>query len=178
MADRGPYIHLFSGTRFYPQDPRPENIYISDIAHALSNICRFTGHVRDFLSVAQHCVMCAEQAPKAYKLEALLHDASEAYIADLSRPVKSLLDDYRKIEERIEIACATCFGLPYPMSPVVKEIDDRMLITEASQLFADDPNAWWKTAPGDPLQLFDIKIPSWSPRAAELRFLEAFNKLV
>ncbi len=86
MSDvrRGDWIQVRSGRKFHPLDPRPEDVDINDIAHALSNLCRFTGHCTDFYSVAQHSVIASQIVPPASALAALLHDASEAYMGDIS----------------------------------------------------------------------------------------------
>src|SRR5579885_2784587 len=86
----GDWIQTYCGVAFYPLDPRPEEILIEDIAHALSMLCRFTGHVKRFYSVAQHCVYVSHRCDPKDALWGLLHDAAEAYLNDISRPVKSL----------------------------------------------------------------------------------------
>src|ERR1700724_2684254 len=83
----GGWQQTFTGRRFYPLSPRVEDVCIEDIAHALSNICRYGGHCREFYSVAQHCNMVSDWMPE-FKLEGLLHDSPEAYIGDMVRPVK------------------------------------------------------------------------------------------
>src|ERR1700683_336889 len=88
MADRGAWIVTFSGRRFYVLDPRPSDVRIEDIAHSLSLQCRFNGHVKNFYSVAQHSVLVSERCDPADALYGLLHDASEAYIGDMSAPLK------------------------------------------------------------------------------------------
>jgi uncharacterized protein len=90
-AKRGDWIQTYTGRRVYPLDPSPEDIDIADIAHALSNVCRFTGHVREFYSVAQHSVIVSECVPAPFALLGLMHDAPEAYIGDISRPLKKSL---------------------------------------------------------------------------------------
>ena len=96
---KGDWIQTFTGKRIYPFDPDPDLICIDDIAHALSNICRFTGHVKHFYSVAQHSVIVANAIPDSLGvphtnelyLQALLHDAQEYLFSDLSRPLKRSL---------------------------------------------------------------------------------------
>src|SRR5271165_7548492 len=85
---KGDWIQTYTGRVMYPLDPRPEEINIIDIAHALSNLCRFTGHVRTFYSVAEHSVRVSQHCDPKDALWGLLHDASEAYLADMSRPMK------------------------------------------------------------------------------------------
>src|SRR5712664_1181267 len=88
MSDRGPWIETFTGHAFYLLDPRPEDILIEDIAHALSQACRFTCHTRRFYSVAEHSYHIAVLCEKEYKLGGLLDDAEETYLGDMNRPLK------------------------------------------------------------------------------------------
>ena len=145
MSERkGDWIQTFSGGQFWPIDPRPEEIRIVDIAHALSNVCRFTGHVSEFYSVAQHSVhvmqLLDSDAPLWLKRWALLHDASEAYIADLSRPVKrsgAIGEEYLKVEAVIMAAVCQRFDLPVEMPSAVHRADNIMLATEKRDLMDD-----------------------------------------
>jgi len=103
----------------------PSDIDIVDIAHSLSNLCRFNGHSRKFYSVAQHSCWVAAHCPPEYKLEGLLHDAAEAYIGDVTRPLKQLLGEpYKQLEQSIELAIALRFGLTYPWPDSVKDADN------------------------------------------------------
>ena len=166
---RGDWIQTFSGRRFYPADPRAEDMDIGDVAHALSMICRFNGHTRWHYSVAQHAVLSARQAPREHAFEALHHADTEAWIADLTRPVKHMLPPYVKMEAKIDRVKCKWLGLPHPMSSAVKMIDNRMLVTEASQLLSGRGEAWWRE-PHWP-QPYDIKIKEWTPAYAEEQFL-------
>ncbi len=149
-ADGG-FIITASGRRFYPLAPQPEDVDPFDIAHALANMCRFTGHVREFYSVAQHCVMVSEKlrapinvgisgerAQRPLQLAGLLHDAAEAYLVDLARPIKHLpeLAAFRAADAAIEAAIEQRFGLaPKALrAPEVHEVDMRALVTEARDL--------------------------------------------
>ena len=101
------YITTVTGKHFYPLDPRQEDIDIVDIAQALAFICRANGHFRHFYSVAQHSIACAKEAiERGYALEVilgcLLHDASEAYLCDVTRPVKQHIPQYLQAEERLQ----------------------------------------------------------------------------
>src|SRR5690242_720613 len=110
-------IRTYTGRAFSPLDPNPDDIVIEDIAHALSLNCRFTGHVRWHYSVAQHSVLCSEIVPSEYALTALLHDASEAYLSDIARPIKQqpdFGDTYLRYEGALERAIAERFSLDYP----------------------------------------------------------------
>jgi hypothetical protein len=124
------YVQTIGGTMFWPMDPRADEISIDDIAHALSQQCRYAGHTPGFYSVAQHLVVCCDQAVKLcpdLALTVLMHDASEAYLSDLPRPVKRMLSGYLDIERTVEQAIPDKYGLAYPYPAIVRLIDNRML---------------------------------------------------
>lgn len=168
MADTDTgWIVTYTGKKFYPLAPRVEDIDIFDIAHALSNICRFTGHVKQFYSVAQHSVLAARQAPVWLKLSMLLHDASEAYLCDVSRPVKHSpgMEGYRIAEARLQGLVSRRFDVFFD-DPLVHEIDNRMLMTERRDLMSS--RHAWSVGNQPP---YDIVVKPWSPRKAEREFL-------
>lgn len=170
------YIHTFSGKNFYFNDP--STVKITDIAHALSNICRWTGHVKRFYSVAQHSVICAQQCP-AFGLRALLHDAAEAYIGDINKPLKTLLGQtIIDIESRIERAVWTRFGLSLEPGQVerrtVKSVDQRVGATEALQLMNVQNCRGFDGAS----IITGLKIEPLYPFDAEKLFLETFKELM
>lgn len=171
--DRETWVQTFTGRQVWPLNPRVEDICAEDIAHALANQCRYTGHTRQFYSVAQHSVLAAQHCPEA-PLWALLHDAAEAYLADVARPVKRHLTNYRQIEERLERVIAERFGLPWPMPACVKEIDLRLLATERRDLMATPPIPWVSTENVEPLSL---RIEPWSAFFAEQLFLKELGRL-
>lgn len=112
-----------------PLEPKLEDIDIQDIAHALSYMCRANGHIKIFFSVAQHCINCAVEAgfreySKRVQLACLLHDASEAYIADITRPVKHNLSDYIVFEERLQSLIYMKYGLSDLNEMENRQIDD------------------------------------------------------
>lgn len=140
----GDFIQTYTGTYFYPLDPREEEIHIEDIAQALSNQCRFSGHLRCFYGVGQHSLMVASILPREKQLWGLLHDASEAYLVDLPRPIKyySVIgEEYQKAERRLMEVIAGRFALPgeFWEDPQVKEADNMMLQAEARDLFQECP---------------------------------------
>lgn len=128
------YLTTVSGRALDLQRVTPGDISILDIAHSLSNLCRFAGHTREFYSVAQHSVRVALALPPGLQLAGLLHDAAEAYVADLPRPIKHLLPDYKKIETGVWDAISYRFGLPRFEHPMVKEADNSALRTEWEEL--------------------------------------------
>ena len=129
----GDWIKTFTSKQFFPLDPHLEDIDIIDIAHALGNICRFTGHCKEFFSVAQHSILASHYAETLVeKQQALLHDASEAYLSDVSRPLKRCIEftEYKKFEKTLQDMIFTKFGLPTIILPSIKIIDNRLLYTE------------------------------------------------
>lgn len=127
-------IRTFTGKYVNVFEPTIDMICIEDIAHALSNQCRFGGHLPRFYSVAQHSIMCCELADSEYKLQALLHDASEAYLLDIPRPIKHGLSNYKVIEDRLMTLIAEKFGFDYPLHEQVKHIDEVVLRFEWDHL--------------------------------------------
>ncbi len=132
------HITTYSGEDFNPLSPNPSQIKITDIAHALSLMCRANGHFMRFYSVAQHCINCAMEAKarnysKKVQLACLLHDASEAYISDLTRPVKRSLDGYVAIEAKLQETINRKFieeALSEQDWVQLEEIDDDLLVCE------------------------------------------------
>jgi hypothetical protein len=172
----GDWMQTYTGVQFWPLDPRPEEIQIEDIAHSLANQCRYAGHVQEFYSVAQHSVMVARIVPQEHALWGLLHDAAEAYLVDLPRPVKRysrLGDEYRAIEARLMIALCARFQLPSDEPEWVKRADDVLLMTEKRDLMPNSPAKWRETA--EPLE--DVIVP-WAPAKAKAQFLMEFRDIV
>lgn len=110
------FIRTFSGKHFYYDKINKDDIDINDIAVSLSNICRFAGHLSHFYSVAQHAVLCSQLVPQEFAFEALMHDATEAYCQDIPAPLKRLLPDYKRMEEKIDAVIREKYGLPPVMS--------------------------------------------------------------
>lgn len=130
-----------SHVRFAPQEPVGDDIHIRDIAHALSYLCRANGHFNSFYSVAQHCVNCCLEArargcSREVQLACLLHDASEAYMSDVTRPVKRLLPQYVEIEKRLQGIIYEKFGAAGE-DPAIEEIDDALLYHEFVHLLGE-----------------------------------------
>lgn len=103
------YITTYLKKYFDPVNADINDIEIADIAHALSLLCRANGHFVQFYSVAQHCLNCAKEAKmrgysKRVQLGCLLHDASEAYLSDVTRPIKAQLPKYLEVEEKLQNA--------------------------------------------------------------------------
>jgi len=166
------WIVTFRGHHVYPFEMKLADIDIYDIAHALSLICRFTGHTRQFYSVAEHSVRVSRTCTPANALWGLMHDASEAYIADIARPVKHTpeMQEYRNIETRIMCSIATRFGLPLEMPLDIKEADDALMYTEARDLLRD--HDWI-----DDKKCLPQRIRPMHPEQAELAFLQRYREL-
>lgn len=166
MLASGKYFRLLS---------TGQEIKIEDIAHALSHLCRFTGHTREFYSVAQHSVLCSHLVPAEFALEALLHDATEAYIGDMSTPLKSLLPRYKAIESAIWYEIADTFGVARQLSQEVKRADLIMLATERRDLL-NEHNAVWPELAGIKPAWFHI-IPHHSS-TARCMFMTRFKSIM
>lgn len=168
-----------SVTQFWPLDVRPGDIHVCDIAHALSNICRWTGHVRRFWSVAAHSLLVASLVPPEFRLEALLHDAHEAYLTDIARPIKYLpqLAGYREIENSLDKVIRHFFGLPLEMSPEVKRADNIALVTEARDLVPGVTQQQWYLDYASKYPPRKQRIRPWDGWMARSRFIEEFERL-
>jgi hypothetical protein len=180
MADRRRLdaICTFTGRAIRPLDPKPSDIDILDIAHSLANQCRFTGHTKEFYSVAQHSVHVSELCNE-FPLEGLLHDASETYLSDIARPIKKADDllaiEYRGVEAELQFAIEQRFNLNPASEAEVKKADDAMLGAEARDLMHED---FFKFG----MSKFDYSsgpnpIIPWEPEKAESLFLERYMNL-
>ena len=136
------WILTNSGKHFDFADPQPDQIDILDIAQGLANECRYAGQCRTFYSVAQHSFLASQIVSHRNALEALLHDAAEAYCKDIPRPLKYMLPDYQEIEARVEGAIRERFKLPAQMTPEVKRADLILLATERRDLMPSDDTPW------------------------------------
>lgn len=160
-----------SGRRFWPADPRLDDISIGDIAHALSMQCRFGGHSQAFYSVAQHSVLVARQCSPGNALVGLLHDATEAYLQDIIRPLKREL---RAIYKPLELAWAHAIGLVFGLGDRLAEVPDEVHAADRAVLVAEHRDLM---APCPEWPLGESQLPRiepWSPGRARAEFLHAF----
>lgn len=169
-ARKGDWMQTYSGAQFWPMDPRASEVRIGDIAAALSKLCRYGGQCNRFYSVAEHCVHVANHAPEGLKLDALMHDASEAYLSDVIRPIKSFLTSYLEIEAGLERVIAERFRLTWPMPAEVKRLDTAILADERDQAMAPPPMPWPQTT--EPA--LGVTLQFWTPAVAQYEFLNSF----
>lgn len=170
----GDWMQTFSGEMFWPLDPKPEEVHIEDIAHALSLVCRYGGHAKFHYSVGQHSILASRMVDEDFALQALLHDAAEAYIGDMIRPVKRYITDFQGIEDAILRAVGERFGVELVDLPKeVKEADERMLATEVLYIRGKPPVPWTLKA----LPYHGVSIEKWVPLETETRFLRSFYAL-
>lgn len=177
MAD---HITTYGGTYFYPTEPKMEDFHITDAAHALSLICRGNGHVKQFFSVGQHCILCArEAAARGYsarvRLACLLHDASEAYMSDVPRPFKKYLKEYTVFEDRLlSLIYEKYLGsdVTEAEQAQIREIDNDLLAYDLCYLLGEGRE-------GDLPQLaceFQYEVLDFT--AVEREYLELFRQLM
>ncbi len=165
-----PFIQTHTGRKVHFLNPVEEEIDIEDIAHTLSLLCRYGGHCQEFYSVAQHSVLCAREVPERLRLEALLHDASEAYLVDMPRPIKRTLKEYTDIENKIQSVISKKYGINYPFSKEVHFIDNKMLATEAKTLMKTNEGFEGFPKP------FPWSVRPWSPQEAKYNFICMFDE--
>lgn len=169
-------IRTFTGRNLNVFAPDPEMIDIEDIAHALSLQCRFGGHVTEFYSVAQHSVMCSDmilthseelgispENENSAAFEALMHDASEAYLIDLPKPIKNKLEDYKRVEDDMMRLISNKFCFDYPLNDYVKFVDNQMFQIEWGALMLNKSDV--------------IGLQCWTPENAKTIFLQTFDTL-
>lgn len=169
------WLQTFSGGRYYPANPRPEEVHIADIAHHLSMLCRYTGACKNFYSVAEHSVLVSLVGPPYFAFERLLHDAPEFVLNDLNRPTKHTLWlwGYRQLEKRNWRAIAEKFDLPLELHWTTHAADNAVLMAERQVLMLPLPGKPW--LPDEPA---DVEIRCLPPPEAEKLFLDRFYELI
>ena len=174
MARKSDWMQTYTGKKYWPADPSPAEVDIVDIAHALSMLCRYTGHVDRFYSVAEHAWHVSYLVSRQNALAGLLHDATEAYTNDISRPLKQSLPDYKEIEQRNWLAIAVAFGLPETLPEEIHRADRNMLTVEKAALLKSPP--YWEIDFGIPVA--PVHIYAWIPSYAEYMFLCRYYELL
>jgi uncharacterized protein len=182
----GDWIQTFTGLQFWPLDPRPEEVCIRDIAHALANTCRFNGHTAHFYSVAEHCVALAgwaldrpgmpREARKRLAALALMHDAAEAYLPDVPRPLKRLMPEFRDAEDRLLTVIFRRFGIEVDDgdAATLKDADTRILLDEREALLRRPPNLWGV----DGMEPLGVLMRAVTPLWAEAEFTALARRLL
>lgn len=172
-AAQEPKIMLHSGAELDFLNPSASQFTIEDIAHGLSMLCRYAGQCREFYSVAEHCLLVSDVVPE-HAYAALMHDAAEAFVGDITRPLKQMLPQFKRVEHLVEEAIATRFGVPRPMPGEVKQADLAVLAAEQEQLMPAGTNDWAAAAGIKPAP---IRVRSLSPHDAKQAFLARFAEL-
>jgi 5'-nucleotidase len=193
---KGDWMTTFSGVQFWPLDARPEEIRLEDIAHSLSQQCRFAGHTRRFYSIGEHSVRVAaevrrrlvdaqESMRRLACKKALLHDATETYLLDVPRPLKRqpVFAAYRDLEDELDRVIEVRFGLaetPEAMRELIKAVDNAMLLAEIRDLMPPLPAPFDRLGAhaADPSAVpsYESIVP-WTAYGAEIRFLEVAREL-
>lgn len=168
----GDFIQTFHGGCFWPLEPRPEEVHIEDIAHALSMQCRYAGHCLRFFSVAEHSVLVSRFVKPENALWGLLHDAAEAYSADIPRPLKQQLTEWQPIEARIMQAVCRKFGLSWRQPADVAYVDKAMIADEQAAVMRACERDWGELPPK-----LGARIECLSPEEAEYAFMVRFWEL-
>lgn len=169
----GPTILLHSGNYFDFENVEGSDFTISDIARGLSHICRFAGQCDRFYSVAEHSVYVSRIVPPEYAMAGLMHDAAEAFMGDMAKPLKAMCPDYVALEKRVERDVLGRFGISLPLHPSIKEADIVMLATEQAQIMKNRDD--WEYTRGRAVA--DIAIQCLAPDDAMALFLARFEEL-
>jgi len=168
-----PFIETYSGKEFRPQDPRWQDVDIMDIAHALSNKCRYSGHTSSFYSVAQHSVIVSLLVPSEFAMTALLHDAAEAYFPDIPYPLRNIMEPLEWIEDGIHKAIAKRFNLTYPWAEEIEDVDRNITADEAWNLMHTKGLDW----PGKRTRK-GLVIHAEPPEVAKKAFIARYGELL
>jgi len=168
------YLETVSGAHLDVLQPKAEDIHLEDIATALSNICRFTGHVSKFYSVAEHCVLVSLLAPEEHRLAALMHDVGEMLINDIASPVKKHCAILKEIENIFLAEAGKKFGFTTPLHESVHAADMKALYIEAAQLKVSGGMDWGRP---EGIELPNIRLACYPPHMARHVFLQAFYAL-
>lgn len=168
----GDWMQTASGIAYHHLDPRPEDINIGDIAHGLSNICRYNGQCLRFYSVAEHSVLVSLVVPPKFAMQGLMHDATEAYVGDMVRPLKRAMPKFVEVEDLAWRAISARFTLPYELDPTVKRADTDVCLAEKEVLLGPSPKPW--SMPGTPA---DVRIRALAPASAKQLFMNRYFEL-
>lgn len=172
------WCETYTGRRVYPTAMTVDMVDFEDIAHSLAHQCRYNGHTTHFYSVAEHCVHMADytmdlgRSPKD-ALHALLHDACEAYIGDIPRPIKCAIPRLKEVENKIDLVIAEVFDLPVYKPDWLEELDARIVVDERAQAKLPSNHVWVH----DVLEPLGVKIGFWKPADAKHLFVRRYRVL-
>lgn len=170
-----PYVSTYLGNRFFLTKPHVDYVAIEDIAHGLAFQCRFNGQTSAFYSVAQHSLMVMSLVPEELQFAALLHDAAEAYLGDMVKPLKNLFPEFSRIEAHVMSIIGQCFDVELSqLSPLIKRADRIALVTEKRDLMPHSTESWIYLQGISPLSEVISPLP---PVEAKAAFLAAFYTL-
>jgi uncharacterized protein len=172
-ATSGPTIMLHSGATLDFLNPRASDFTLDDIAHGLSNICRYAGQCDRFYSVAEHSILVSE-VTETFKLEALMHDAAEAFLGDVTRPLKQVVPEFKVLERNIQQAINERFGLSDITLAEIKTADLSVLAAEQAQIMPAGLSDW---AVGAGITPAAIRVSYLQPTEAKTRFLTRYHQL-
>jgi len=170
------WCQTYTGRQVWPLDPDGtplSAISLEDIAHSLSMICRFNGHCEHFYSVAEHSIIIADEvfsqtSDPFLALEALFHDASEAYVGDIVAPIKP--NYIKKVEKKWAAKIAKKFKFSLSENPLIKLLDMRILITEGKELMAPPPASWGY----DDIEPLNVNLDLLLPKPAKKLFIQKY----
>lgn len=168
------YVSTYLGNRFYPLEPRIDDVEIEDIAHGLAFQCRFNGQTNAFYSVAQHSLIVASLVPDELRFAALLHDAAEAYLGDMVKPLKVLLPAFSEIEDNVSRIIGERFGVDLDHNPIVKQADLISLATEKRDLMPYSAEEWVYLIGVAPMSATITPMP---PDVAKQAFMREFERV-
>lgn len=160
---KGAFIHTLSGKYIDVQFPKPDMFDIDDIAHGLAGEFRWSNQTAEYYTVAQHCVEMARKASYKNRLAVLLHDAPEFILKDLPKPVKLILDDYKRLEDGVMKVIAEKFGIAFPFDPEIKRLDHQQLEREYKNLILGERETFFTVM---------------SPRVAKAAFLKMYHEII
>jgi hypothetical protein len=168
------WIQVYPGRKFWPLDPRQEDLSLDSIAHALSLMCRYAGHITKFYSVAQHCLLVSQLCDPKDALWGLVHDASEAYLVDIPSPIKHdpRFAFYGQAEKKLMGVICDWLGLPYEMPASVKKADAWALGIEADNFLPTIVDNWTGDL-GHPKKI----LIALEPKQVEGAYIKRFKEL-
>ena len=164
------YILTYTGKRYYPDRPEELDVDIMDIAHALSNVCRYNGHLLDHYSVGHHSLIVSELVPREMALEGLMHDACEAYLPDMPSAVKAVLPEFVEYQERINAHVFKCLGLNYPFGYEINWVDK---VIRQNEMYYLGPEVWNTPPP----TAISYRVEAEIPKITKAKFLARYNEL-